>query len=35
MKTLDDEEVRDGTAKWARLHRKPETRSRMDECLKA
>lgn len=33
-KTLTDEEVLDRAERWARFHRKPETRSRMDECLK-
>lgn len=30
---LTDDEVKDRAAKWARLHRKPETRTKMDECL--
>lgn len=34
MKSLTDEEVLDRAERWARFHRKPETRSRMDECLK-
>ena len=33
MKILTDDEVKDRAAKWARLHRKPETRSKMDTCL--
>lgn len=32
-KPLTDDEVRERAGKWARLHRKPETRSRMDACL--
>jgi len=31
---LTDEEVLDRAERWARFHRKPETRGRMDECLK-
>ena len=33
MKILTDDEVLDRAGKWARFHRKPETRNRMDECL--
>lgn len=33
MKILTDDEVKDRASKWARLHRKPETRSKMDTCL--
>ena len=33
MKILTDDEVKDRAAKWARLHRKPETRSKMDTVL--
>lgn len=33
MKILTDDEVKDRAAKWARLHRKPETRSKMDTAL--
>ena len=33
-KSLTDEEVIDRAERWARFHRKPETRSRMDDCLK-
>ena len=34
MKTLTNEEVLECAERWARFHRKPETRARMDECLK-
>ena len=33
MKLLTDDEVKDRAAKWARLHRKPETRAKMDTAL--
>jgi hypothetical protein len=33
MKVLTDEEVVDLAKKWARFHRNPKTRARMDECL--